>query len=117
LILMPSPAMLCLPHRWTIPANLLQGFEKVHTFTVVVTKGTGSAARSAKSSIAIRPRDPTVPIPTGALTRDCGGSCSARHSGAQPLSVSLKLNQQNTANGADKPVRVEWLLNGKAQGS
>lgn len=102
-----------LPNRWTIPANLLQGYEKVHTFTVVVSKGTGSAARSAKSSISIRPRDPTVPIPTGVLTRDCGGACSARHSGTQPPSVSLKLNQQNTANGANKQVNVEWLLNGK----
>jgi hypothetical protein len=101
------------PCRWTIPANLLQGFEKVHTFTVVVTKGTGSAARSAKSSISIKPRNPAVPIPIGVLARDCGGSCSARHSGVQPLSISLKLDKQDGVGRQEKKVQILWKLDGE----
>lgn len=60
----------------------------------------------------IRPRDPSVPIPTGTLTRDCGGTCSARHSAVQPLSVSLKLEKQDTKllSSADKQVSIAWSL-------
>lgn len=77
-----------------------------------VSKGTGDAARSAKTSLQIRPRDPAIPIPTGVLARDCGGSCSPRHVATQPLSVSLKLEKQDqkAAGGADKQVQISWSL-------
>lgn len=86
--------------------------EKTHTFTVIVSKGTGETARSAKASLQIRPRDPAVPIPTGVLTRDCGDSCSARHAAVQPLSVSLKLQKQDVKllSSADKQVQISWSI-------
>lgn len=88
--------------------------EKVHTFTVTVSKGTGEAARSAKQSLQVRPRDPAVPIPTGVLTRDCSGACSARHSAVQPLSVSLKLEKQAALlASADKQVQIDWAVEPK----
>lgn len=106
-ICLPVPAC-----RWEIPAGLLTGLEKVHTFTVVVSKGSGDAARSAKQSLQIRPRDPAVPIPTGLLARDCSGTCSARHSAVQPLSVSLRLEKQDAKllSSADKQVQISWSI-------
>lgn len=79
---------------------------------MVVTKGTGDSARSAKASLQIRPRDPSLPIPTGFLSRDCGGACSARHIAAQPLSVSLKLDQQDKKElrRSDKQVQLTWSI-------
>lgn len=98
--------------RWEVPAGLLKGLEKLHTFSVVVSKGSGSTMRTAKAMLEIRPRDPAVPIPTGVLVRDCGGVCSARHGSAQPLSVSLRLDQQDTKQplGTDKQVQLTWTL-------
>lgn len=87
--------------------------EKVHTFTVVVSKGVGKASpRTAQASLQIRPRDPSIPIPTGVLTRDCGGSCSARHAAGQPLSVSLRLEKQEgkVLSGTDKQVLISWSV-------
>jgi hypothetical protein len=46
------------------------------------------------------------------LTRDCSGTCSARHSSLLPLSVSLQLNRQESL-GSDKQVQVSWSLNGQ----
>jgi hypothetical protein len=101
-----------LPCRWEIPAGLLTGVEKLHTFTATVSKGTGANARTAKATLQIRPRDPALPIPTGVLTRDCGGSCSARHIATQPLSVSLQLDQKDTESlrQTDKQVDLTWSL-------
>jgi hypothetical protein len=84
--------------------------EKVHAFTVVVSKGAGEAARTAKASLQIRPRDPSVPIPTGVLTRNCGGQCSSRHAAVQPLSVSLKLDAASASSSTDKQVHITWSL-------
>lgn len=97
--------------RWTIPAGLLTGMEKVHTFTMIVSKGAGEVARTAKTSLQIRPRDPSVPIPTGVLTRDCGGQCSSRHAAVQPLSMSLKLDASSVvSSGNNKQVHITWSL-------
>lgn len=102
--------------RWEIPAGLLKGMEKVHTFTVTVSKGSGSTARTAKASLQVRPRDPALPIPTGVLTRDCGGACSERHSAIQPLSVSLKLDQQDKQlSSSDKEVKLAWTVSPAGQ--
>lgn len=93
-------------------ARLLPGIDKLHTFTVTITKGVGEAARTAKASVQIRLRDSALPIPTGTLTRDCGGRCTQKH-GSQPLSVSLQLDQQAASlldQGADKTVLLSWSL-------
>lgn len=90
--------------------------EKVHTFTVTVSKGSGSTERTAKASLQVRPRDPALPIPTGVLTRDCGGACSERHSAIQPLSVSLKLDQQEKQlSSSDKQVKLAWTVSPAGQ--
>jgi predicted hotdog family 3-hydroxylacyl-ACP dehydratase len=101
--------------RWTIPAGLLTGVDKLHTFSVVVSKDTGDAARVARDARTVRLRSADLPIPTGSLSRDCGGGCPAKHSSSAPLAVSLRLDSASdatlaAAGAADAQVALAWTL-------
>lgn len=63
----------------------------VFTHTVAHT-GTGEARRSAVATLTgVRPLE--TPVPTGTITRACGGAgCGRKHAGGAPLALSLRLD-------------------------
>ncbi|KAG2423081.1 hypothetical protein HXX76_002308 [Chlamydomonas incerta] len=81
------------PGIWSLKAGTLSN-DKLHTFTVTVSKevAAGAAPLSATASISVRPRSAAVPFPRGSLKRQCGLSgCAAPHSTDRPLVLALVL--------------------------
>ncbi|KAF8072463.1 olpB [Scenedesmus sp. PABB004] len=86
--------------RWQLPAALLEP-DRRHTFSVTVTKAAPGDARSSSAELTITPRPAALPIPTGRVSRLCGGraagaggaaagGCAARHGADAPLSLLLR---------------------------
>ncbi|KAG2429991.1 hypothetical protein HYH02_013941 [Chlamydomonas schloesseri] len=81
------------PGVWSLKAGTLTN-DKLHTFTVTVSKevAAGATPLSATASISVRPRSAAVPFPRGSLKRQCDLSgCAAPHSTDRPLVLSLVL--------------------------
>lgn len=77
--------------KWAIPVSLLT-VDKLHSFTVTVSKACPTDTRTGSNAITLTPKLAQLPFPTGTIQRLYGGTCSPRHSTDNPPSLLLKLD-------------------------